>query len=320
MPMSPRLMRPRKAASGVSPTPVGANPYITMISAATESDYMDFGVKTTTGYAKIEWWDGTTEIQGTGNPSAAIGWARYSDGATANTILIKPTDASGNLSGSITLFYTNGSGLTSLDILGLTALASLELAQHPDLAVIDVSQCQGIQTVVLMDTGVQSLNLSGKTLLQYVYIQGCPSLTSLNLSGCQAITTMDVTAAAVQSLDVSANAGLLTLNVQHCPSLASFAMGACTDLSYCAINNNPSLVSLRAVGFEPEGLYYLGYYGPSVSYGADIGNNALSAAALNQFYTDLAPGNGHIFVGGNPGVSGDTPSIATAKGHVVYGS
>ena len=52
----------------------------------------------------------------------------------------------------------------------------------------------------------------------------------------------------------------------------------------------------------------------------DFSNNSLNAAALDQFYTDLAAGTGAIYVASNPGISDDTPSIATEKGYTVYES
>ena len=54
---------------------------------------------------------------------------------------------------------------------------------------------------------------------------------------------------------------------------------------------------------------------------ASLKNNNLVAADLDQFYTDLgACDDGVLSVQGNPGISADTPSIATAKGYTVFGS
>jgi hypothetical protein len=70
-----------------------------------------------------------------------------------------------------------------------------------------------------------------------------------------------------------------------------------------------SLTSLRATGVSLRG-----------EGGCSIANNQLAAAALNQFYTDLAAGTALIVVSGNPGTSGDDPTIATAKGYTIIGS
>ena len=45
--------------------------------------------------------------------------------------------------------------------------------------------------------------------------------------------------------------------------------------------------------------------------------NALSAEALDEIYTALPPASATITVSGNPGVGGDDPTIATAKGWTV---
>lgn len=73
--------------------------------------------------------------------------------------------------------------------------------------------------------------------------------------------------------------------------------------------------------------YWGGYYGgnpgnfiPGVAENGILSDNSLSSAALNQFYSDLSNGTGSLWVDGNPGISGDTPTIATSKGYTVYGS
>ena len=61
-------------------------------------------------------------------------------------------------------------------------------------------------------------------------------------------------------------------------------------------------------------------YVPGVMEQGNVSSNLLDAAALDQFYTDLSSGSGALYVAGNPGITSDTPTIATAKGYTVYGS
>jgi hypothetical protein len=61
-------------------------------------------------------------------------------------------------------------------------------------------------------------------------------------------------------------------------------------------------------------------YIPGVMEQGNLSSNSLNAAALDQFYTDLTAGTGALYVAGNPGITSDTPTIATAKGYTVYGS
>lgn len=51
----------------------------------------------------------------------------------------------------------------------------------------------------------------------------------------------------------------------------------------------------------------------------DLSNNALTAAALDQFYTDLDAGSGELIVAGNPGDGTDDKTIAEASGYTVTG-
>ena len=101
-------------------------------------------------------------------------------------------------------------------------------------------------------------------------------------------------------------------------------------------NTPPSVTEIRAINVSlgtvgqsysskstyqgKHGTYTYGYSGYVWGQGCDIGGQLLDAAALDQFYTDLANGAGSLIVGGNSGVSGDTPTIASNKGYTVYKS
>lgn len=84
-------------------------------------------------------------------------------------------------------------------------------------------------------------------------------------------------------------------------------------------------------GTPPSGGYNVGSYpyytwvpynpgSPATAEQGNLSANALSAAALDQFYTDLDAGSGDLFVTDNPGIVGDDPTIATDKGYTVFGS
>ena len=81
-------------------------------------------------------------------------------------------------------------------------------------------------------------------------------------------------------------------------------------------------VSLGSTAAVPGGWSGKNYNpGTPASYeGGVITNNLLPAAAIDEFYTDLNSGEGHLFVADNPGIVADTPTIATAKGYTVFGS
>lgn len=148
---------------------------------------------------------------------------------------------------------------------------------------------------------------------------GSPSgvLYAVNLTG---------TTQAVDAVDLS---GITTLTNFSAYSSAAYT-GNFLKYGYSGASSFPSSTTeLRAVGVSlggptqnaPNSNYapMTYYYAP----GVDITDQDLDAAALDQFYSDLgtATTNGQqIIVRLNPGASGDTPSIATAKNYTVYGS
>jgi hypothetical protein len=266
MAMSPRLLRPLARFQA----PAG-EPFATLVSTKSTGDVSGSALSTT-GYIKVEWWDSTTNVYGTGVAGTDISWSKAAGGAGSKTLLIYPSDASGNLSGSLTGLYCIGNSLTSLDISGLTALTVLNC----------------------IDNSLTSLDVSGLTALTELECSS-NSLTSLNVSGCTALTGLYCIGNSLTSLDIS---GLTALTVLNC------------------IDN--SLTSLRAQNVGFSGGYYFHYY--NATYAASIKNNQLGAAALDQFYTDLAAGDSPLLVFNNPGTTGDDPSIATNKGYTVYGS
>ena len=244
-PMNPRLLRPLARFQA----PAG-DPFATLVS--TKSTANVFGTaRSTTGYITVEWWDATTNVYGTGVAGNNISWSKAAGGAGSKTVLIYPSDASGNLSGSLTALSCHNNSLTSLDVSGLTALTSLSCYSN----------------------SLTSLDASGLTALAYMNCY-TNSLTSLDVSGCTALTALN-----------------------------------------CSWN---SLTSLRAQNVGLSGGNY--YSSSSASYAANLRDNQLGAAALDQFYTDLAAGSSPLLVFSNPGTTGDDPSIATNKGYTVYGS
>ena len=260
MGMNGRLLRPLARLQA----PLG-DPFATLVTTRNTGDV--FGsARSTTGYIKVEWWDATSNVYGTGG-AGDISWSKGVGGAGSKTLRVYPSDASGNLNGSLTHLNCS-SNLTSLDVSGCTALTQLYVPENNDLTSLDVSGLTALEQLEFYATSIASLDASGLTALTYL---NCSSnvLTSLDVSGCTALTQLN-----------------------------------------CRYNY---LTSLRAqnVGMS-GGTYYWS--------NADIRDNQLNAAALDQFYTDLAAGSSPLLVGGNEGTTGDDPSIATNKGYTVYGS
>lgn len=143
------------------------------------------------------------------------------------------------------------------------------------------TNCYVLQSVPLFDTSaVTNMNLM---------FENCRVLQSVPLFDTSSVTTMmlmfDV-CEALQSIPLFDTSSVTEMSSMFsgCDSLASGAMsGTTVDVSYESCN--------------------------------------LSATELDRIYTNLGTVTGKtITVSGNPGTTGDTPSIATAKGWTVTGS
>ena len=260
----------------------------------------------------------------------------YCGGNTALTSL----NVSG-LTALTTLDCGGNTALTSLNVSGLTALTGLYCNGCTALTSLNVSGLTALTTLDCWGTAIASLNVSGLTALTTIGCFQCTALTSLNVSGCTALTTLDCWGTAIASLNVSGLTALVELHCHSTGSLASLNVSGCTALtelqcggtSIASLNVSgltalttlycggcTSLTSLRAVGVAPSG-----YGNASATTGyvnISVFNANLSAAALNQLYTDLGTVTyaATIGVAGNPGTASDDPTIATAKGYTVYGS
>lgn len=180
---------------------------------------------------------------------------------------------------------------------------------------IDVKGCTELNNLRCDSNALASLDVSGLTNLVSLICNN-NSLTSLNVSGCSSLSVLRCQNNLLTSLDVS---GLTKLS----------GVGSSTFYVPGLVCYNNMLTSVRAVNVPFVGIFstFYNYY----EGGVQLQNNNLSAEALNQFYSDIAPlptgietypGQvlGMIRVSDNPGTVGDDPTIATAKGYTVYGS
>jgi Leucine-rich repeat (LRR) protein len=132
-----------------------ANPFATLVSTKSTGN-VSGDASSTTGYIKVEWWDSTTNVYGTGDAQSSMNWSKAAGGAGSKTIKIYPTDANGDLDGELTLLECSNNSLTSLNVSGLTAL----------------------EILLCINNSLTSLNVSGLTLLTSLSCND-NSLTSL---------------------------------------------------------------------------------------------------------------------------------------------
>ncbi len=193
--------------------------------------------------------------------------------------------------------------------------------------------CYRLKTVPMMDTSKGTgasfdSMFQGCSLLKSVpaidttlsttmsnFLNGCSSLKSVpafntsnvtNFSnmfnGCSLLKT-------VPMMDTSKGTTLSSM-FSGCASLIEIpplVVSSATTLGTTVFNGCSALTKGTLVGAKVS----IGY-----------ANCLLSAASLNDIYTNLASGvtGQTITVTGNPGIAGDNPSIATAKGWTVTGS
>jgi hypothetical protein len=263
-------------------------------------------ISTSTGFYKMEWWDGTTSTAANGsfvvksiaapyNNSTPKPFKVYSIDNTTDqrkigyiTEIWHERTSSGPLRLSdintanfrncprLQLFYmfTNGFNMippSTLDFSGLKELTDLRIGANSD----------GAYTSFGDNSTLTSVDVTGCSSLQYCYISNSYALTS--------VTGLNSAANSLVLLVLFANSALSSLRIQNC----SF--------------NNP-------VTYTNGGYNYVN------SGGVELTLCNFNAAALDQIYTDLAAGNGIINVRNNPGTPTDNPSIATAKGYTVLGT
>jgi hypothetical protein len=312
-PMNPRLLRP--LARFQAPP---ADPFATLVSTKSTGN-VSGTARSTTGYIKVEWWDSTSNVYGTGVAGNTITWSKAAGGAGSKTLRIYPSDASGNLSGSLTNLICSSNSLTSLNVSGLTALTQL-ICNANSLTAINVSGLTALTNLTCSGNSLTALDVSGLTAL-VTLLCNANALTALDVSGLTALANLYCNDNSLTSLNVSGLTALVTLYCNE-NSLTSLDVSGLTALNALACNDN-SLTSLRAVGV----VFDAGKWKNKQKGKADgiqyISGNLLSGEALNQFYTDLGattPGTGFLEVGGNPGTTTDDPTIATNKGYVVFGS
>ena len=246
--------------------------------------------------------------------------------------------------------YWNGSGqkhrwcervgvqatsLLGLDRLfqGMAGLVKVEGTSWTSLAASTsnmFSSCSSLREVPLFD-------LSACTNTSYMF-SSCSSLREVplfDLSACTNTSWMFISCSSLREVplfDLSACTSTSYM-FSGCSSLREvplFDLSACTNTSYmfssCSSLREVTLDNMDNVTTTTNMFAGTGSIEsvtlPGLRYSVSVASNQLQAAALDALYTSLgtAAGAQTITVSGNPGTSGDHPSIATATGWTVSGS
>jgi hypothetical protein len=158
---------------------------------------------TETGYLKVTWWDGTTNVIPSGTGTAT----KVAIGGTC-TITIHSCVANGTNSGKITFWSGGGTDykFTSINATGCLGLLNLTKWGESVLTNVNVSGCTSLNTLTVFS---------------------CPVLTSVNIAGCTALIEITlVVNAALASLDATGLNALNYLNIES-NNFSAAGLNAC---------------------------------------------------------------------------------------------
>ena len=228
------------------------------------------------------------------------------------------TAAVTNMSGMFSNCYV----LTSVPVFNTTAVTNMSsmfancqaLTSVPLLNTSKVTAMSGMFSGCFSLTSVPLFNTAAVTNMSNMF-NSCISLTSVPLFNTAAVTNMSsmfVACYALTSVPLFNTAAVTNISSMftNCYSLTSVnlssANGATSSSAYSNMFSTcPSLSKIKTVNFK---------------YTFSVASCDLSAAALNELYTNLATVTGQtITVTGNHGTDADDPTIATAKGWTVTG-
>jgi len=295
MPMNPRLLRPLATSVAPAPPPLPADQLVLETAMTTGTFALTASNDAPTQYG-VEWWDGTRSYH--------ANFTEATKSATATpatkTIRVFRGDGSGAPAEGGFSTFSSSSPITSFNSSALPALRSCFL-QDSTSALLTFT-CPATHFIRVLDIG----SFGGSTLNIGTV---APS------SSGEALATVEFTIA---------NAANLTA---FSATFANAFEGGYGRIGRALFSNTPALASVRLI--NAGGMLDSGK--TKKIYNADNGivveNCNLSAAALNQLYTDLYDFIDNqlnlvnlLRVAGNPGVGTDTPAIATNKGWVVFGS
>lgn len=264
-------------------------------------------LSTSTGFYKIEWWDGTTSTAANGSFVSKAVVAPYNN-STPKPFKVYSIDNTTNQRriGYITQIWHHRSGTS-----------------RSQTSTSNFRNCPRLQKLYMFSTLGVGQEIRPSTL----DLSGLKELTDLRIgatdSGAYSVSNGG-TNSTLTSVDVSGCSSLQYCYVSKSSALTSITglNSAANSLIILVLNSNTSLSSLRIQNctFNTPSTYTYGGYNYLYSGGADISYCAFNGAALDQIYTDLAAGDGYLLVSNNTGTSTDNPSIATAKGYTVLGS
>ena len=206
----------------------------------------------------------------------------------------------------------SGQSLATLTISG----TSTSLVRHTLLEQVEIlnssvtnmssmfNNCYALASIPMLDTGSVT-NMSSM-------FNNCYSLTSI-----PALNTSSVANMLGMFYGCYALASIPMLDTSSVTNMANM-FASCYSLTSIPALNTSSVTNISGMFSSCLNLSSINTIGTKITH--SVASCKLSAAALNAYYTNLPTVTGQtLTVTGNYGVSGDAPSIATAKGWTVTG-
>lgn len=163
---------------------------------------------------------------------------------------IKYLDASDTMLSSVVfgnggaLKYCNLSNtrIREINMAGQQHLPSLELSNCPQLATVNLSECNKLKTLNLPATNLSAVNIDGCDALEVIDLSITPNLNSLDLTGCPSLRDLKVTGVTnntIKELDLSYCDNIQYLDISNCAYINSirFATNYNKLLSFNAANS-----------------------------------------------------------------------------------
>ena len=274
------------------------------------SGSISISATTTSGFFTVRWWDGQVQVVGPAS-AASPGLATRAipvngDWSGSSPKEVYVWSGSRTQGGELLSLSLASAGAAFLDVTGCESMTSLDCSSN-SLTSLDLSRSPAIRALYCQSNAIRVLDTSLLPLLRELYCQA-NSLASLNLAANRAIEVLQCNNNQLTGLSLEGLASLTRLYC-HYNTLAQLDCRPATSLREINCVGN-LLTSVRVAGLRLSG-----------ALAGIFSQNQLSAQALNLIYADLAAtAGGSLYVAANPGVTGDTPSIATSKGYAVYGS
>ncbi|MCJ7935042.1 MAG: T9SS type A sorting domain-containing protein [Chryseobacterium sp.] len=159
---------------------------------------------------------------------------------------------------------TAGNTAPSLDLSSNVNLGSLTISASPQLASLNINNCNLLRRVNLSGISITALDLHNRSVLQYLYIFNTP-LTSLNITGCPALYEIDVENTQLASLDAS-----------NLPNIFIFYVRSNALLSNINFTNS----NMQVIDISSNNLFNVNIQNQSSLRNINCSNNKLSSLNL----------------------------------------